>query len=611
MPDIPREGNPYTLPDQAQGKTVFACIGMLEPRKGQSIFVQALESIPEELVCRGFYIFVGSKYSMSCYQNVKALQARYPQNVQHIEELPMDTLRGLYRRMDCLVCCSLDDPMPIVVAEAMAASKLIICSEHTGSAAILRADNSGLIYYNDDPLELARCITEVLEHPEEMESCRSAARVSYEANFHKTVFTKNILEAMEDIQAPGDPILPLGRGREFGGVVSVVIPVYNAGPAMETLLERLFSQSGIPQIEVVAVDSGSTDGTPEVCRKHGVKVIEIPNGDFSHSYARNLGAKAAHGDVLLFVTQDALPGDENWMHDLVAPILSGEASAVSCREKCPEGTDFFYRMNNDRAFLLGTWQSDQLYRLDKEETLESLRRKSSLSDISVAIDAQVFSKFLYRLSYAEDLDMGLRLLQAGYAIKSLASVQTIHGHNRPAGYYLKRAYVETQTLTEIGVLLRAPRQSAAVIARKVTLAAGMLSYAIEKVLENQPETCTTDSFVAVLRKRLSEALKGKRVSMYIASHDDAVSGYLQALEQAGRESQSNEAEIVHHLRYYLDHIVYTYLLEKGITTLDRCVQEEVCDCLTKQFCVVAGGALAGIEPGEPLYDTLQVLSKGV
>lgn len=612
VPDIPKEVNKYTLPGQAQGKTVFACIGMLEQRKGQNIFVQALESMPQELVCKGYYIFIGGQFYPPCYQSIMALRKRYPKNVQYIEALPMDTLRGLYHQMDCLVCCSLDDPMPIVVTDAMAASKLIICSEHTGSADILRADGSGIVYHNDDPLELAQCITRVLEHGGAMGSFRSAARGSYETHFSKAVFTRNLLKTMDEIQVTSAKILPIGKGREFSGMVSVVIPVYNAGPAMETLLKQLFNQNGIPQIEVVAVDSGSTDGTPELCRTHGAQVMEIPKSDFSHSYARNLGAKAAHGDVLLFMTQDALPRDENWMRDLTAPILSGEAAAASCREKCPEGTELYYRIAvQNHALFVGVGQSDQLYRLDEKETPESLRRKGSISDVSAAIDAEVFKSFLYRLNYAEDLDMGIRLLRAGYAIKLLSSVQTIHGHNRPVGYYLKRAYVEAKALEDIHALLSAPRQNAEAIARKVTLGDGMLSYAIEKTLINTPGICSTDSFIGLLQQHLSAALRGRLVSAYIPAHDDVVCWCMQTLQQFGNKPRPDEAELFHHVCSYLDYTLHPYLLEQGVTMLDRFTQEEVCDCLAKQFCMVAGRALAGIEPTEPLYETLRILSKGV
>lgn len=613
VPDMPEHAGEYMLPSQAQGKTVFACIGMVEQRKGQDIFVQALESVPEQLMQKGYYVFVGRQQYLPSYQSIMALCGRYPENVQYIEELPVETLLGLYRRIDCLVCCSLDDPMPIVVAEAMAASKLIICSEHTGSATILREDNSGLVYYNDDPRELARCITRVLEHGKEMDNFRIAARSSYETHFSNAVFTKNLLRAIGEIQAPRAKVLPLGKGREFSGMVSVVIPVYNAGPAMETLLKRLLSQKGIPQVEVVVVDSGSTDGTPVLCRKYGARVLEILNSEFSHSYARNLGAKAAQGDILLFMTQDALPRDENWIHDLTAPILSGEASAVSCREKCPEGTDLYYQISSwNHAGYLGIQDGDRCSQnLEPNETMENMRKKASLSDVSTAIDAQVFCNFYYRFNYAEDLDLGMRLLIEGYAVKLMGTLQTIHGHNRPAGYYLKRFFVEAKALASIYPEWRAPRQTQDAAARKVTVGAGLLSYALEKTLAGVTGPCETDTFIATLQENLLLSRENKLTSDYVAREDKLMAWCLQVLEPLSQEARSDEAELFNHVCYYLDHFVWAYLNENEPAMLEQPTQAAVCGCLMKRFCAMSGSTLAGIEPSEPLYETLQVLSKGV
>lgn len=106
-------------------------------------------------------------------------------------------------------------------------------------------------------------------------------------------------------------------------------------------------------------------------------------------------------------------------------------------------------------------------------------------------------------------------------------------------------------------------------------------------------------------------LNRRSVSSYMAAHDDLIRWCVQTLEQPERESRPDETEIFHHVCSYLDNSVRPHLLEQGIPALNRLIQEEACDCLSKQFCIAADRALAGIEPGEPLYDTLQVLTKGV
>lgn len=532
----------------------------------------------------------------------------------------MEAVRQLYQRMDCLICCSRDDPMPIVVTEAMAASKLVICSEHTGSATILRADESGLVYNNDDPQELVECITRVLEHGGEVASLRKAARLSYETHFSQEVFTQNLMNVMDGL-VPAKPkgfypekSLGMACATEngFSGTVSVVIPAYNAGPTMKTLLKSLFGQRGVRKVQVVVVDSGSTDGTPKLCRKNGAKVVEISQSEFSHSYSRNLGAKTACGDILIFMTQDAMPVNENWMSSLIKPIVSGEAVAVSCKDLCPEGTDIYYLMAmwNHWGFV-GIRERDRLYRLEQNETAESLRRKASLNDVSTAIDAQVFKKFFYRFDYAEDLDLGLRLLKAGYTIKLLASTQSVHGHNRSAGYYLKRSYVEARTLVSIEPRWGVPRQTTAAAARKVIYGAGLLSHAMETVRGEQPASCEMDAFMTMLQKHLSAALKDKSTFGYKFGQDDLLDWCIRKMEPFGKKTRLDEAELIGHTCYYMENVVRPYLSTHGIVTLDKSAQEAVCSCLIKQFCMFTGSTLAGIGPGEPLYEELQIISKGV
>jgi hypothetical protein len=56
-------------------------------------------------------------------------------------------------------------------------------------------------------------------------------------------------------------------------------------------------------------------------------VITIDRAVLDHGGTRNLGAKQARGEILVFLTQDATPADDLWLENLVAPILSGEKPA--------------------------------------------------------------------------------------------------------------------------------------------------------------------------------------------------------------------------------------------------------------------------------------------
>ena len=114
--------------------------------------------------------------------------------------------------------------------------------------------------------------------------------------------------------------------------VAVVIPTLNAGQEFELLLAMLTRQKGFKQVEIVIVDSGSTDMTLELAEEYNATLVCIKPEEFSHSYARNLGAeKASSADYLLIMTQDALPASDYWLYELYASCERNNFAAVSSR----------------------------------------------------------------------------------------------------------------------------------------------------------------------------------------------------------------------------------------------------------------------------------------
>ena len=99
--------------------------------------------------------------------------------------------------------------------------------------------------------------------------------------------------------------------------ISVVIPTRNAGQMLEQLLLSLAGQTMKPD-EVIIIDSSSTDNTVEIADSFpGTKVITIPASSFNHGGTRDVGAKEAKGDLVLFMTQDAFPASANMIEIMV------------------------------------------------------------------------------------------------------------------------------------------------------------------------------------------------------------------------------------------------------------------------------------------------------
>src|SRR5215510_1865659 len=95
-----------------------------------------------------------------------------------------------------------------------------------------------------------------------------------------------------------------GPAAQPGPKVSVVMPVYNAETTLEECLTKL-GQSTFEDFEVVVVDDGSTDRSPEILSRFPVPVVPSP-GRVGPAAARNLGAQVATGRILFFIDSDVM-----------------------------------------------------------------------------------------------------------------------------------------------------------------------------------------------------------------------------------------------------------------------------------------------------------------
>jgi len=78
-----------------------------------------------------------------------------------------------------------------------------------------------------------------------------------------------------------------------------------------------------------------------------------------------------------------------------------------------------------------------------------IRQNGQLSDVTCFIKRDILQKYRYRGNFAEDLDLGMRLISDGYKLAFLGNEVAIHSHNRGSYYYLKRRFVELVTLKNI------------------------------------------------------------------------------------------------------------------------------------------------------------------
>jgi glycosyltransferase involved in cell wall biosynthesis len=112
--------------------------------------------------------------------------------------------------------------------------------------------------------------------------------------------------------------------------VTVIIPTYNEEATIERCLESLFAQN-YKDFEIILVDDGSTDNTVEIIKSitpiQSVQISCLHQEHLGPGAARNLAAKQAKGDILVFVDAD-MTFDKNFLRMLIKPISSGKVQGT-------------------------------------------------------------------------------------------------------------------------------------------------------------------------------------------------------------------------------------------------------------------------------------------
>lgn len=119
--------------------------------------------------------------------------------------------------------------------------------------------------------------------------------------------------------------------------VSIVIPTLNAGRAFGTVLHRIMGQGRQP-IEIICADGGSTDGTRHIVSQFPLaRFAEI--GEAPGPRTWNRAMQEAKGDIVVFLAQDALPANGDWLNHLTAPFDDSSVAGVYGRQEATLESD--------------------------------------------------------------------------------------------------------------------------------------------------------------------------------------------------------------------------------------------------------------------------------
>jgi rhamnosyltransferase len=221
-------------------------------------------------------------------------------------------------------------------------------------------------------------------------------------------------------------------------LISVLIPVRNGGELLVRCLEAIRRQRIDEQFEVVIVDSGSTDGSVERARSLGARVHEIAPSEFHHGRTRNLLASYARGEILVWVSHDAVPDGDSWLDLLTAPLRRGDGAVGGVYGRQLAHVD---ATPPERYFL------DFLYgdrpRVQAASSVEELTMETTLfSNANSAMPRELLERFPFALDVliAEDQDWSRRVLLAGHSIVYEPRAAVRHSHSYTMRSAFKRFF---------------------------------------------------------------------------------------------------------------------------------------------------------------------------
>ncbi|WP_131668559.1 glycosyltransferase [Psychrobacter pygoscelis] len=224
-------------------------------------------------------------------------------------------------------------------------------------------------------------------------------------------------------------------------LASIVIRTYNEEKYLDQLLTLLFSQKcELIDMEVVIVDSGSTDATLTIAKKYPCRITYIKKSEFTYGRSLNVGCKFAKGDFLVFISGHCLPVNSSWLDELVKPLIENKASYSYGRQEGKDTTKFSEYQHFDKYF----------------PTYDKIPQKGYFcnnANSAIKREAWEVFKFNEQLTGLEDMYLAKQLKEAAYDIAyvSRASVYHIHDENwkQVRNRYEREAYALRHIMPEL------------------------------------------------------------------------------------------------------------------------------------------------------------------
>ena len=198
---------------------------------------------------------------------------------------------------------------------------------------------------------------------------------------------------------------------------SVVIPTKNGGRLFERVLCGLQAQTCWADVQLIVVDSGSNDGTPDLARQFGALVHEISPEQFNHGATRDFGISLAASENVILLVQDAVPHNADLLRNLVAALKEPGVAAAYARQ-IPQANADILTKRNLNGWLTGRSMREVriLKSADDYDNFPPLEKYyfCNFDNVCSAIRKPVWEKMKFgTVNFGEDIDWAERVLKAG------------------------------------------------------------------------------------------------------------------------------------------------------------------------------------------------------
>ena len=236
-----------------------------------------------------------------------------------------------------------------------------------------------------------------------------------------------------------------GSNRSTRCRVSVVVPTLDAGTAFEHLCRHLSGLRERLGAEVLVIDSGSTDGTPDRAEAVGLHVHRIRREEFVHGRTRNLAVELTSGDVIAFLTQDVLPVTPDWPLVFSTALEDPGVAGVYGRQVPRDA-------NTMEMFFVSMNYPPEPLRFEPQAGGHHPRPGRVLfSNAFSAVRREVIEHLPFPdgARFSEDQIWAFLALTAGYGIRYEPAAEVLHAHDYSLRGLFRRSYEVGKALGEV------------------------------------------------------------------------------------------------------------------------------------------------------------------